>query len=126
MAISGNFLTLPGVVASATLAASQYKAVKMASTAGQVKVCSAATDVCIGLVQNDPAAGEPALVAGFGYPLAVLAASVTVGAHLAPNTTGQLAITTTDNDMACAIAIEASSSAGEIHPVHFTGAWKYS
>jgi hypothetical protein len=111
---SSNYITLPGLTASATLAAKQYYVVKMASTAKQVIVGAAATDAVIGVVQNDPAAGEEALVAIAGACKAAAEASVSAGDFVASSTTGRVKTTTTGNDDYVGKAIEASSAAGDI------------
>ena len=55
----GKYWSLPGQVCGATsLAAKQYHAVQLESTAGQVKVgATPASDAIVGILQNDPAAG---------------------------------------------------------------------
>lgn len=116
---ANNYDSIPGLKATGDLSSSQYKAVKMSSTAGSVKVCSATTDIGIGVLQNKPKDGQPAEVAFFGICKAQLAASVTVAKPLLyPNTTGQLQGTSV---MAAAVigqAFEASSATpGEIHPI---------
>jgi len=111
---SSEYLTVPGLLASATLAAKQYYCVKLASTAGEVIVGAAATDVCFGIVQNDPGAAEEALIAIHGAVKASAEASVSYGDELACSTTGRVKTTTTENDDVIGIALEASSAAGDI------------
>ena len=86
----GNYITLPGMKASATLASKQYYIVKLSSTAGEVKVSASTLDQHIGIVQNDPAAGEPAEVAFVGVCLGVAGSAITLGDHLTSNKTGTL------------------------------------
>lgn len=118
MAIYGNYFTLPGLVATGDLSANQYYVVKVASTAGAVKVAGTkATDLLLGILQNDPTNGQPAEVAWGGICLAAAAASVTYGCKLTCNSTGQVAATTTDKDEIIGIALKASVSAGDIIPV---------
>ena len=125
MASYGEYVSLPGLKASATLAAKQYYAVKLASTAGEVAVCSSGTDVVIGLVQNDPAAGEAADVAALGVALGYASTAITRGTALATNTTGQLETTSTDNYQVIGIALEAATAAGDIIRVLLNGAARY-
>ncbi len=120
MAIQGEYFAIPGLKATGDLSSSQYLAVKMASTAGAVKVCSATTDNPCGILQNKPTDGQPAEVAFTGCVKAQLAASVTVSKFLGPNTTGQLAATSVRSNYTIAKSIEASTNAGEIHPVLLT------
>ena len=122
MAIYSDYKTIPGLVASsASLATAQFKIVQACSTAGQVKVCTtAATDKILGILQNDPAAGETAEVAYSGICAAAAAASVTFGSKLTTNSTGYVTSTTTDKDEIVGIALAASSTAGDIIPVLLT------
>jgi hypothetical protein len=103
-----------GFTASATLAAKQYYLVKQASTAGEVIVGAAATDAILGVLQNDPAAGEAAAI-GWGGVLKVAAeASVSAGNYVTCSSTGRAKASTTDGNYFLGIAIDASSSAGDI------------
>ncbi len=112
--IGGKYLGIPGLVAGADLSAAQYKCVKLASTAGEVIASAAATDTTIGILQNDPADGEPADVAHSGSCLAVAEASVSRADLLASNSTGQVQATTSANNKLIGVAIEASTNAGEL------------
>lgn len=90
MANYGQITGIPGLVAGADLSAAQYKAVKFATTAGEVVASTAAADASIGLLQNDPADGEAASIAGAGSIALALAATSTIAAgnFVAPNSTG--------------------------------------
>src|SRR3990167_10965462 len=125
MTSHAHFLTLPGLVASAAIA--QYSSVKLASTAGQVKICSAVADECIGVIQNDPAAaGDPAEVAFLGLAKALVEASVAAGAFVGASVTGRLTATTTDNGLVIGyVAQGASATAGDIFSVVLTGIARY-
>ena len=115
MATFGKYETIPGLVATGDLSSSQYLVVKASSTAGAVKVAAtAATDAILGVLQNDPASGEAAEVAFSGICKVKAAASVTFGAPVTFNSTGQVKITTTDGDRIVGIALEASDTAGDI------------
>ena len=121
MAITQEYGTIPFVVATGDLSSYQYYVVKAGSTAGTVKVAgTAASDAILGVLQNDPASGEPAEVAAWGVAKAIAAASVTYGCKLTTNSTGQVAATTTDKDEIVAIALEASAAAGDIITVLLT------
>jgi hypothetical protein len=115
MAISTTqSMKLPGVTAGADLSAKQYYCVKMASTAKEVVVSSAATDASIGLIQNDPVDGQEALVVVSGPARAAAETSVSAGDWVASSTTGRVKTTTTANDDVVGRAVEASSAAGDI------------
>ena len=111
--VGGEYTTLPSIVATGSLATSQYKIVKFGSTAGTVKVGAAGTDNCIGVLQNDPASGEAALVAVAGVCRVLAEASVSAGDLCASSSTGRAKATTTQGDNVVGIAAEASSSAGD-------------
>lgn len=115
--ILGDCLKISGLVASGDLSAVQWQPVKAASTAGAVVACSAVTDAVLGILVNDPTSGQPAEIVCAGNTKAKFAASVTYGAKLTPNSTGYLAVSSTANDQVVGIALEASNSAGEIHPM---------
>jgi len=118
MAFHTDFQSIPGLVATATLAAKQYYVVKASTTAGEVKVgATAATDPILGIVQNDPAAGEVALVACGGVALAAAETSVIFGSSVTVSTTGRVKSTDTDGNRVVGIALAASSAAGDIIPV---------
>lgn len=126
MAVSGEYISIPGLKASATLAAKQYYAVKLASTAHEVVVCSASDQECIGIVQNDPAAGEVAVVACLGIAKAAVEASVSAGDYLGPSATGRLKAVTADNTSIIAYAMEgATTSAADIIKVQVLGIGRY-
>lgn len=114
MTTYGQYFGIPGLVATATLAAKQYHIVKFASTAGEVVIASAATDKIAGVVQNDPIAGQEADVAVLGIAKVVAAASVAAGDHITTNTTGRAATTTTGNNHVLGIALDASSANGDV------------
>ena len=106
---------IPGLVCGTTsLAANQYKFVKFGATAGQIAVASAKTDKIIGVLQNDPAAGEPAIVCAVGVSKVISSGSVTVGTLLTSNSTGQAADSSSANDRVCGFALAADSTATNI------------
>jgi len=114
MATFGKYESIPGLTATSTLAASQYKVVQLSSTAGQVKLATSGTSKIIGIVQNDPAAGEAADVAFLGVVKGAAETSVAVGDKVTSSSTGRLKTTTTDGDVILGTALEASDTAGDI------------
>lgn len=113
MAVGGEYFSITKL-ATATLATSQFKIVKPSTTAGECKVGAAATDSIIGVVQNNPAAGEPAKIAVVGVCKVQAEASVAAGDHVACSTTARAKTTTTANNHVLGIALEASTTAGDI------------
>lgn len=124
MATSSAYMTIPGLIAGADLSAAQYKCVKLASTANEVVLAVLPADKSIGILLNDPADGEEALVAYSGVIKALAEASVTIGALVAASTTSRVKVTTTANDGIVGRAITASSTAGDmvsvmVHPSNY-------
>lgn len=128
MATYAHLNTLPGLVAGVTLATSQYKVVKFASTANAVIAVAATTDKAIGILQNDPAAGEAAIVAGPGSIATALAGAtdIAVGELLGFNSTGQVADHTTDGRFMLCQALEASTALNDEIKVSVIGLFGYS
>lgn len=123
----GHINYIPGLVAGEDLSSGQYKAVKHASTAGQVLACAATTDAAIGILQNDPASGEAANVAGVGSVAKAVAGTSTVSAGnlLGYNSTGQLENHTTDGRYIFAQAQEDAAASGDIIQVTVQGLSSY-
>ncbi len=92
MAMTDNFVDLPGLEASGNIATSQYRAVKFATSAFQVAaITNGNTERPIGILQNDPnAAGEPAVVAVCGICKVEYGGSVTAGNSLSIDNSGKL------------------------------------
>lgn len=77
-----------GVCGATTLAAKQYMFVKL-HTDGTVIICAAATDVPIGVLQNNPAVGEEAEVLVVGGTKLVSGGSVAIGDIIGTDSTGK-------------------------------------
>ena len=106
---SGDNLRIHGLTAQSDLSAKQYHAVILATTARKVKIASAATQQVLGILQNDPVAGEPASVVAAGMTKAYSGAAVVAGTLLTSNSTGQLITSTTANNKIVGRAITAAS-----------------
>ena len=114
---SGENFKIHGLTAAASLTAKQYHAVMLATTARQVKAASAATVAIVGILQNDPAAGEPASVVGAGMTKAYSGAAIAAGDLVTANTTAQLVATTTANNKVIGRAITAASGTAVLFEV---------
>lgn len=110
---TGEHLRIPGLVAAVDLSLKQYHVVMLASTAKQVKVASGGTVAVIGILQNDPLAGEAASVVCAGMTKAVAGAAITAGDLLTANSTGQCIATTTANNKVVGKALTAAALAGD-------------
>ena len=131
MAFNTEYLTIPGLKANSTgLATSQYKIVKLASTAGQVVLngTSLFAGNVVGVLMNAPAGNEEAEVAVSGVVKLIVATStIAVGDVIGCNTTS-LGVDggTTDNGSRLGKAIEASAAANDIISVLLIpGGWRY-
>lgn len=112
--------TIPGLTVGSDLSASQYHAVKMASTANQILAVSASTDIAIGILMDAPnAAGVAARVAGLGTVTAVAGTSdLVAGQRVGYNTTGQVV---DGNALTFGVALDDSSAIGDEVKVLLTG-----
>lgn len=106
--------------AAESLAGAQYKVGKLNST-GQLAISVAAT-TGIGIIQDDAVLGQECKIQLAGISKAVAAASVTVGALLGSNTTGQVAIVSSANNNVIGRALTASTNAGDIITIMIGGA----
>lgn len=126
MSYGGEYRTIPGLTASAAMTSDQYKIVKAASTAGQVKLGAAATDKCLGVLQNAPASGKAAEVAFTGIVKVLAEASVSYGDRVTCSTTGRAKTTTSAGNTVLGHALNTTqSSAGDLIPVLMSGIFLY-
>ncbi len=111
-----NYSVKVTLVAGADLSAAQYKFVKLNSS-GQAVVCSSATDIPIGVLQNDPASGAEAEVLVIGGTKIIAGAAIAEGAQVGTSTAGKavalVAGTDTTKYVAGALLTE-SGADGEI------------
>lgn len=114
---SGENFKIHGLTALTDLAAKQYHAVALATTARTVKQAGGGTTPNIGILQNDPAAGEPASVVGAGMTKAYSGAPINAGALVTSNTTGQLVTTSTANHQVIGRAITAAAGTAVLFEV---------
>lgn len=113
--MDGFFYT--GLTAENDLSAKQYFIVEAGASAGQVDVTDAATDTPIGVLMNDPTAGQAALVKHDGIGKVESDGSgtaISMWDALANDASGRAVVTTTDNDWIIGYALEASSASGTI------------
>jgi hypothetical protein len=88
MAYESPQICIGTLTAAADLSGKQYYFVKLASES-TVNVCSAVTDVPIGVLQNTPAAGESAEVAIFGLSKVSADATLAAGDVIGTSADGQ-------------------------------------
>lgn len=109
-------------VAAADLSAKQFHFVELVG-ADQVNACNAATDIPIGVLQNDPRAGEAATVWGnVGVSKVVSDGSGTPiarGNWLGTNAVGRAVVKTANNDFIVGMALDASAANGVVIRILF-------
>jgi len=88
MAYESAQIRFGNLTAGADLSAKQYHFVKMAS-ATTVDVCSAITDVPIGVLQNDPTSGNTATICIFGVTKVVADGTLAAGNVIGTSADGQ-------------------------------------
>lgn len=106
--------------AAADLSGKQFYCVKLGSTANSVDVASAATDLCIGILQNKPTSGHGANVRHLGISKAVSdgsGTSIGIGDRVGPNSSGKIVKKATADYNCIGIALAASTADGTIIPV---------
>lgn len=104
------------LVAGEDLSAKQYYFVKI-NTSGQAVLCSGATDKPIGVLQNDPASGEEAVITVVGGSKVVASASIDEGVLIGTASTGKADAKTPGTDTTeyvVGTAILAAGADGEI------------
>ena len=114
MAVEGIQQALPGLVAGADLSAKQFYFVKL-TTAFTVDVCSAVTDIPIGILQNNPTSGQEAAVCVFGLTKVNSDAALSVGNIIGSAADGQAAAYVAGTDTTkylCGQVVQASTAAG--------------
>jgi hypothetical protein len=105
--------------AGADLSAAQYKAVKFSS--GSAILCSAITDRPIGVLQNDPAINQTAVVMEEGITKWVAAGVIAQGAAVAVTAAGKCQTAVSTQPVA-GVAREAAAADGDIIAVLLTPA----
>jgi len=82
-----NYSVKVTLVAGGDLSAKQYNFVKLNSS-GQAVVCAAATDLPIGILQNNPTSGSECEILITGGSKLVLGGTVAAGAIVSPSAAG--------------------------------------
>lgn len=81
-------------IAGESLASAQYKFVKLNGTDNTVVICAGATDIPIGVVQNNPASGGAATVCIFGLTKVQGDENLTAAQRVGTSADGQAAVYT--------------------------------
>ncbi|MDD5034121.1 MAG: DUF2190 family protein [Methylococcaceae bacterium] len=103
-----------------TFAAKQFYAVEM-SADDQVDVCDATTDTVIGVIQNNPAAGQAASVRVYGVTKWVSDGTpTTVGDYVGTGATGLAVKKSANTDKIAGIALSVAAATGDVISVLLT------
>lgn len=115
-------MKISGYVAGADLTGYQYCLVKR-SAANTVIICTADTDLAIGVLYNEPYTGEPAEIVPPGQVCMLRvdgnASAITAGMRLSCNSTGEGIYSVTNLKRQNAIALDDSSAANDEIAVFF-------
>ncbi len=109
--------------AGADLSTHQFKCVEL-SAADTVTLCNAATDVCIGILQNKPKSTEAAAVMHIGRSQALADGSgtaIAVGDFVGPNASGLLVKKATADFRTLGVALAAATAANIVIDVMLLG-----
>ncbi len=120
MAYTSPGIDLGTLTAAADLSGKQYYFVKLAS-ATTVNVCTAITDIPIGILQNDPTSGQSAVVRIFGISKVVADGTLAAGNVIGTSADSQADAISRGTDNSVTIlgqAVEAAS-AGETVTMFF-------
>ena len=120
MAYTSPGIDLGTLTAAADLSGKQYYFVKLAS-ATTVNVCTAITDIPIGILQNDPTSGQSAVVRIFGFSKVVADGTLAAGNVIGTSADSQADAISRGTDNSVTIlgqAVEAAS-AGETVTMFF-------
>lgn len=112
MAYESPQINIGTLTAAADLSGKQYYFVKLASES-TVNVCSAVTDVPIGVLQNTPASGESAQITVFGLSKVSADATLAAGDVIGTSADGQaqpLTVGTETTVYTCGQAITAGDA----------------
>ena len=114
MAYEASQIRFGNLTAGTDLSSKQYHFVKLAS-ATTVDVCSAITDVPIGILQNNPESGETATITIFGITKAVADGTLTAGRWIGTSADSQASGITPGSDTTVYVMGQAvqAASAGE-------------
>ena len=91
----------------------QYFIVQQAAD-GDIELGESATDLLVGILQNKPAADEPALYRFLGTSKVVAAAAISIGDWVTTDSAGKAVATTTNLQIVIGRALEAAGADGDI------------
>lgn len=98
------------------LSSNPYHMVKLGTNENEVDVASAVTDKIVGVLQNKPKAGEPALVRFGGTTKVKTGTTLSKGDYITTDSNGEAAVPagSSGENHVLGVALEAASTTGEI------------
>lgn len=99
-------------IASESLASAKYHIVQLDASGG-IEIAESATDLIVGVLQNKPASGLPAIYRFAGTTKVIASAAIAIGAWLTAASDGEAVTTTTDGDITIGRALEAATAQGD-------------
>lgn len=114
-----SVFTLGTLVAAADLSGKQYCTVKVDSD-GKIALCTATTDLAIGILRNKPVAGEVAEVIVQGVALCKTGGAITAGTYVMPTATTGVVTTHSSTNTKVGIALQEATASGDIISVLLT------
>lgn len=106
-------------VAGEDLSAKKYYIVQLSAT-GTIEVGEGATDLLVGVLQNNPESGGAALYRFLGTSKVVSDGTPTLGSWVTTDNAGKATPTTTDGDITIGRALEAAAVDGDIIEVQLS------
>lgn len=107
------------LVAGEALTSKQFYIVQL-DASGNVEVGEGATDLLVGVLQNEPASGEGATYRFLGTSKVVASGVVAIGDWVTSDAAGKATATTTDGDVVIGRALEAAGADGDIIEVQLS------
>ena len=105
--------------AGESLASAKYHIVQL-DASGNIEIGEGATDLLVGVLQNSPASGEPALYRFGGTSKVVAGGVITLGDWVTSKSDGRGLTTVTDGDIVIGRALETSAADGDIIEVQLS------
>ena len=103
-----------GKVAENDLSAKQYYALELGTAADEVDVPDSAGDLVIGILQNDPIAGEECAIRTYGISKWVASANISIGDKVGTTNAGKAVAKTTNRDLYVGVALTAAAGDLEV------------
>lgn len=105
MAAQQKDFMLSGFTAENDLSTKQFYLVEAGGSARTVDVCDSATDTVIGVLCNEPTAGQAAEVQVYGVAKVIYGGTISFGDRVGTTNAGKAVAKTADADKVCGLAM---------------------